>query len=170
MSVLTTILRHPDVNPNGTTVERRAVRGIILDGTQLLLAYSPVNMEYKFPGGGVDKGETLEMALERELLEECGAILTRVVREIGAIIEYGNAIEPEFETFKMTSHIFLCQADAFVAPQKLEGYEIRLAFQPRWVELEIALANNNSRLAYPDPSPWLVREIFTLEYVRDNLL
>ena len=127
-------------------------------------------MEYKFPGGGVKTEETPEETLQRELLEECGARLTQITREIGSIVEYAHAKEPEFETFKMTSHNFLCEVDAFVAPQALEGYEIRLAFQPRWVELEDALALNKSRLELPDPSPWLAREIFMLRYVRDNLL
>ena len=170
MLILTTIFRNPDANPQGTTVERQAVRGIIIRGEKLLLLYTPVAREYKLPGGGVDSGETLEAALEREILEECGARLTRVVREIGAIIEYAHAKEPEFETFKMTSHNFLCEVEAFVAPQALEGYEVRLAFQPLWVELGKALEHNKSRLDFPNPSPWLAREIFTLEYVRDNLI
>ena len=170
MPILTTIFRNPDVNPQGTTIERRAVRGIIIQGKKLLLLYTPVRKEYKFPGGGVDAGETLEAALEREILEECGAQLTRIIREIGSIIEYAHAKEPEFETFKMTSHNFLCEVDAFVAPQALQGYEIRLVFQPCWVRLDKALEHNISRLELPDPSPWLTREIFTLEYVRDNLI
>jgi len=170
LPTLTTIFRNPDANPQGATVKRQAVRGIIIQGEQLLLLYSPVAREYKFPGGGVDKGETLETALEREILEECGARLTHVVREIGSIVEYAHAKEPEFETFKMTSYHFLCEVEAFVAPQALEGYEVRLAFQPIWVELDKALALNKSRLELPDPSPWLTREIFTMEYVRDNLM
>ena len=169
-NILTTIFRDPDANPHGTTVERQAVRAIILQGHKLLLVYSPVAGEYKFPGGGVNKGETLEAALAREVLEECGARLTRVIRKIGSIVEYAHAKEPEFEIFKMTSHYFLCEADAFVALQKLEGYEIRLAFQPQWVEIEDALSLNKSRLELPDPSSWLTREIYMLEYVRDNLL
>lgn len=168
--ILTTIFRNPDANPHGTTVERQAVRGIIIRGEQLLLLYSPVAREYKFPGGGVENGETLENALEREILEECGAQLTRVVREIGSIVEYAHAKEPEFETFKMTSHNFLCEVEAFVAPQALEGYEIQLDFQPVWVEIGEALGQNVSCLDFPDPSPWLAREIFMLEYVRDYLI
>jgi len=104
------------------------VRGIVIRGSKLLLLYTPVGREYKFPGGGVDYGETLETALAREILEECGARLTRVVREIGSIVEYARAKEPEFETFKMTSHLFLCEVDALVAPQALEGYEVHLTF------------------------------------------
>jgi hypothetical protein len=51
-----------------------------------------------------------------------------VVREIGSIVKYARAKEPDFETFKMTSHLFLCEVDAFVAPQALEGYEVHLTF------------------------------------------
>ena len=141
-----------------------------MQGIQLLLLYTPVKREYKFPGGGMGDGETVETALAREVLEECGAMLTRIVREIGSIVEYAHAKEPEFESFKMTSHNFLCEADAFVAPQALEGHEVRLAFEPHWVKIEDALALNKSRLKLPDPSPWLTREIFMLEYVRDHLL
>lgn len=167
---ITTIFRDPGANPLGTTVERQAVRAVILQGTQLLLVYSQAGREYKIPGGGIKVGESLENALRREILEECGARLTHIVQEIGSIVEYAIAKEPEFETFKMTSHNFLCEVDAFVAPQALEGYEIQLGLQPFWVELEEALKQNISRLDLPDPSPWLAREIFTLEYVRDHLL
>ena len=170
MPILTTIFRNRDANPHGTTIERQAVRAVILQGHQLLLVYSPVTREYKLPGGGVDEGETLEAALAREVLEECGARLTRVVREIGSIVEYAHAKEPEFETFKMASHIFLCEADAFVAPQALEGYEIRLGFQPVWVEPGVALQQNKSRLKLPDPSTWLAREIYMLKYMQENLI
>ncbi|GAB4419929.1 MAG: hypothetical protein Kow002_07980 [Anaerolineales bacterium] len=136
----------------------------------MLLVYSPTQNEYKLPGGGVDDGETLEAALAREVLEECGARLTRVVREIGSIVEYDQAVETKFETFKMTSYHFLCEAEAFVASQALDGYEVRLGFTPRWVDIQKALALNQSRLNHPDPSPWLKREIFMLEYVRDHLI
>ena len=170
MPSLTTIFRDPNANPHGTTVERQAVRAVIFQGEQLLLVYSPVNRDYKFPGGGVKKGEKFEDALRRELLEECGAQLTRVVREIGHIVEYAHAKEPEFETFKMTSHYFLCEADTFVSPQTLEEYEAELDFQPVWVELAAALQTNNSRLEQPDPPRWTTRDTFMLEYIKTHLM
>ena len=53
------------------TVERVAVKGILLQGSELLLL-STRHGDYKFPGGGVEAGETLHAALRRELQEECG--------------------------------------------------------------------------------------------------
>ena len=43
---------------------REAVRAIILKGEQVLMVYSPVNGDYKFPGGGVQDGEDHQVALE----------------------------------------------------------------------------------------------------------
>jgi 8-oxo-dGTP pyrophosphatase MutT (NUDIX family) len=168
MPSLRTIFRDPNANPHGTIVERQAVRAIVFQGQQLLLVYSPVNMDYKFPGGGVKEGEKPEQALERELLEECGARLTRVIQEIGHIVEYAYAKEPEFETFKMTSHYFLCKADAFVSSQALEAYEADLGFQPVWVEPGEALQVNKSRLEQPNPARWMARETFMLSYLQNN--
>lgn len=166
MTTLATIFRDPDANPHGTTVERQAVRAVIFDGEKLLLVYSPVAKDYKFPGGGVIGGENPGQALEREILEECGARLARVIREIGDIVEYAHAKEPEFETFKMTSRYFLCEVDAFVAQQSLDDYEAELEFQPVWVKIGEALQINRIRLEQPNPSRWTPRETFMLSYLQ----
>jgi 8-oxo-dGTP pyrophosphatase MutT (NUDIX family) len=66
---LTTIFRDSDAKTLCTTTERQAVRGIVIRGSKLLLFYTPVGREYKFPGGGVDYGETLETALHARFLK-----------------------------------------------------------------------------------------------------
>ena len=69
MELLGTIYRDKKANPEGKTILREAVRGVIFCEGKLLMVYSTVNGDYKFPGGGVDAGETHLDALRREISE-----------------------------------------------------------------------------------------------------
>ena len=124
--------------------------------------------DYKFPGGGVDVGETHAQALARELLEECGASLLSVDDEIGAIVEYNLPMEKDFDVFKMTSYYYSCQVKDGFGTQKLDGYEAELCFQPMWIDIDKAIEANKS-LSTPSIE-WLRREIFALEYLKQNVL
>jgi 8-oxo-dGTP pyrophosphatase MutT (NUDIX family) len=53
------------------------VRAIVIDGeSRLLLVQHTYARGWHFPGGGVEFGETVQSALERELIEEVGIGLT----------------------------------------------------------------------------------------------
>ncbi len=56
---------------SGSVYKRTAARGVILREGKLLMIHTDRG-DYKFPGGGVEPGESLEAALRRELLEETG--------------------------------------------------------------------------------------------------
>lgn len=68
------------------------------------MVYSSKDGDYKFPGGGVDSGETYEEALIREIREECGAKVTNICFEFGKMVEYDVPIEKEYDVFKMISY------------------------------------------------------------------
>jgi 8-oxo-dGTP pyrophosphatase MutT (NUDIX family) len=142
---------------------------VIFRGRELLMAYSANVGDYKFPGGGVDVGETHAQALARELLEECGASLLSVDGEIGAIIEYKSPIEKDFDVFKMTSHYYLCRIeDGNFGAQKLDDYEAERGFQPMWIDIDQVIEAN--QLLMNSSVDWLRREIFALEYLKQNML
>lgn len=79
---MTEIYRSEGVDINGKTITRDAVRGIIMEQRSLLMIFSEVNGDYKFPGGGVIRGESLETALIREVREESGADITVIEKPL----------------------------------------------------------------------------------------
>ena len=168
MKVLTEIQRCEGIDIRGKTLQRTAVRAVVLRGRELLMVYSANVGDYKFPGGGVDVGETHAQALARELLEECGASLLSVDDEIGAIVEYNLPMEKDFDVFKMTSYYYQCKVKDGFGSQKLDGYEAELGFQPMWIDIDKAIEANKS-LSTPSIE-WLRREIFALEYLKQNVL
>jgi ADP-ribose pyrophosphatase YjhB (NUDIX family) len=168
-NLLTTLHRANGVNIHGKTIHRTAVRAVIQRGQSLLMIFSSNVGDYKFPGGGVDAGETHEQALRREVREECGAELSHIREEIGTVVEYDNDTETDCDTFKMTSHYYRCEvADGFGA-QNLIGYERDLGFTPVWISIEAALQQNKTLLDSENAPEWLRREIFVLEYLLANI-
>ncbi|MGZ9167132.1 MAG: NUDIX hydrolase [Anaerolineales bacterium] len=170
MKILTEIHRCAGINTKGKTIYRTAVRGVILRGRNLLMIHSSNVGDYKFPGGGVDEGETHAQALSREIQEECGTFLARLGREIGAVIEYNLPLETDYDVFKMTSHYYECDVEDGFGAQKLDGYEKDLGFKPMWIDIENAVQLNKALLHSDNPPEWLRREIFVLEYIQQNLL
>ena len=165
VKILAEIHRRPGVNIQGKTIYRTAVRAVILHGQDLLMVFSSAVGDYKFPGGGVDDGESHEQALARELCEECGASLLSVDGELGAVIEYNFAKEKDFDVFKMTSHYYFCRVSDGFGAQKLDDYERDLGFKPVWVNIDDAISTNKALLNSDKTPEWLRREIFVLEYI-----
>lgn len=172
MQILTEIFRDPGVDIHGKTDHRAAVRAVVILEKKLLMVYSPVNGDYKFPGGGIEKGENPEMALKREVTEECGMNLTRILGNIGCVVEYAIPMKAEFNVFKMTSSYYLCEINAAVKAQKLDAYEKDLGFQPVWVDIDTAIQTNKTVLQVETKKPpqWTAREVFMLEFIRENFL
>src|SRR3989344_1347604 len=67
---------------------RKAVRAVVFDGENKigLLNVSSKNY-FKLPGGGIEEGEDIKIALDRECEEELG-VQVEILKEIGSIIEY----------------------------------------------------------------------------------
>jgi 8-oxo-dGTP pyrophosphatase MutT (NUDIX family) len=157
--------RSPELAPGGRLLERTAVRGVLFRGRELLLLASR-HGDYKFPGGGVEPGESFASALRREFREECGYADVVVGPELGTTREEVPAAEPEYDVFGMTSHYFTCSGGLPAGDQQLEGYEADLELAPRWVTADEALTANRRVLASGvGVMRWLVREIAVLEWL-----
>ena len=165
------LLRHGGNVPAERTIIRQAVRGIVPRGRELLMVFSSVIGEYKFPGGGVDGNETDEQTLVREVLEECGARVVRVDGPFGKVVEYDIPGETEFDLFQMTSRYYMCQVEPDLCEQSLDPYERDLGFHPAWVDIDAALNTNNALLnSVGRKIPrWTRRDTFVLNLVREQL-
>ena len=172
MKILKEIFRDQGLDLNGRMEYRSAIRAVAIRGRTLLMVYSPVNGDYKFPGGGVKKKEKLEHALKREIQEECGMNLIRILQDTGCIIDYAISKKRNFDVFKMTSCYYLCEVDLTIFRQRLDSYEEKLGFQAVWIDIETAIETNKAVLSDKTKQPplWTAREVFMLEYLKGNFL
>lgn len=83
---------------------RNGARGIIINSEGKIAVFNKVNKnEYKLPGGGIDDGETPEVAFERESLEETGCKI-EIIKSLGIIEEHRS-----LDNFKQISYLFVAK-------------------------------------------------------------
>jgi 8-oxo-dGTP pyrophosphatase MutT (NUDIX family) len=148
--------------PERRVIERRAVRAVAFRGDKLLMIHARGPGDYKFPGGGVEPGESAIEALGRELREETGHELA-VPGALALRVEERRPAKESGAVFHMISDYYLCEvADGPAGRQSLDAYEEQLGFAAAWVSPAEALAANEALAAAGDASPWIRREIFAL--------
>ncbi|HHD2753676.1 TPA: NUDIX hydrolase [Clostridium perfringens] len=147
---------------------RVAIRAIILKDDKILMVKSNTG-DYKFPGGGVENGETPEETLRREVTEETGYILDEVKDEMGIIIERDRRKKKGYSLFEMTSHYYFCDVTNKKVEQSLDKYEEELGFLPIWISLDNAIKENELIIeeGKSNINPWIVRETFVLKKIRE---
>jgi 8-oxo-dGTP pyrophosphatase MutT (NUDIX family) len=149
---------------NDKTILRNAARAVIINKNKILMVRLGKTKEYKFPGGGIEENETTEEALKREVLEEAGCNVTKIVEKIGMMIEFGIAEEDRNSIFKMVSAYYAVKIDDNQFDQKLDKYEEDLEFIPCWTKIEKAYKTNKGIIDNGYAStPWIRRETRVLE-------
>jgi 8-oxo-dGTP pyrophosphatase MutT (NUDIX family) len=131
----------------GNVFERRAARGIILRGSDILMLYTKRYNDYSFPGGGVDDHEDLLTGLYRELAEETGARNIKLLGEFGMIDEYRLHYKPEYDLIHMVSYYYICSIDESLDQANLEDYEIANGMSAVWVNIHDAIKHNEAVIA-----------------------
>jgi len=148
-------------------IYRNAVRAIIFKENKVLLVYSETSKEYKFPGGGIEQGETRHYALRREVKEEVGRELKSVNESLGYVDQIYNDIYDEQKYFYQRSYYYFCEIDEEYVGLSLSESEIALRFLPKWVTLEEAISVNQARIEQGDSFPWTERELYVLQLLKE---
>lgn len=97
---------HDDTFPfRNVSIVKHAARAFVFDKNKYiaLINFSGDYQGNRFdfhatPGGGIEPGETPEMAIKREVLEELG-IECNILHEVGIIIDYNNDEERKFISY-----------------------------------------------------------------------
>lgn len=138
MQLLATI-REEDIFPNylkqsNIKYETRiAPRAVLFDGDKVAILHVGKYNYYKLPGGGKKPGESLELALKRECLEECGCDI-EITGEIGSIVEYRDRNSQKQETF-----CFLAKVVGNKKEPSLTADEKKSEYSLLWVDLDHAI-------------------------------
>ena len=128
-------------DPAGTVFSRPSVRGIILRGGTVAMVHSLKYDYYKFPGGGIEKGESPVEAVIRETAEEAGlVVLPGTVREYGYVHRVQKGKRENM--FIQDNYYFLCEVQGQAGAQSLDGYEAEERFTLEWVRPRTAIQVN----------------------------
>ncbi|MDI6452160.1 NUDIX hydrolase [Peloplasma aerotolerans] len=155
---------------NETTYFRRAVRSIIFKDNLIALVKSIKYGEYKFPGGGIEDGESEIDALIRETTEETGLnIIKESVKPYGMYIEKRKSTFNDKEVFHMESKYYTCNVSSDISKTKLDDYEVEYGYHLCFVTLEEAIENNKQALShFQDQATWIERELKVLIDLKEN--
>lgn len=113
---------------------RESARAIVLDSdNHVAMLHATKTFYYKLPGGGIELGETNEIALRRECKEEIGCDV-EIVKELGSTLEYRKKYK-----LKQISYCYIAKVKGEKGTPKLEEDEEAEGFKTVWLPIEEAL-------------------------------
>ncbi|MDA3844917.1 MAG: NUDIX domain-containing protein [Vallitaleaceae bacterium] len=145
---------------------RVAVRAVISKDNKVLMIHNNKG-DYKFPGGGIETGESHQETLEREVREESGYSIQGSTCLMGSVIERRIDQLDCDRLFEMESFYYSCQIGDTQEEQMLDAYEEDLEMKPMWVTLDEAITNNEN-LRHENTNHWIERELYVLKVLRDK--
>ena len=148
---------------------RNSARSIIIKNQRVAMVHSLKYDYYKFPGGGIEKGEDVIDALIRETKEESGLNIAK-----DSIIEYGyvhiihKSDSDERECFIQDNYYYLCQTDDEIFSQDLDDYENEEGFTLEYVDPDTAIMKDMDVKGSPYNPAMFIREAGVLKLLKED--
>ena len=122
---------------------RDSARSIIIRGNRVAMLYNRKYGYYKFPGGGIEDGESPVEAMIRETREEAGFIVVPdTVKEYGLVHRAQRSVIKTDEVFLQDNYYYLCDAEGGIVEQDLDDYEKEEGFTLEFVDPHYAIGKN----------------------------
>lgn len=124
-----------DYAPDAKVASRPSFRAIVCRDEKVLVIHSRKYDYYKFPGGGLEKGETPEEALIREVKEESGYTVIK-----DSIVPFGKVTvkhKDDFDengVFIQENYYYFCDVEDEQGDVGLDDYEEEEGFTAEWKE------------------------------------
>ena len=148
-------------------IVREAVRAIIIKDGKVALVKSLKENHYKFPGGGIEDGESHIDTLIRETKEETGLIIKPdSIKECGFIHEIRKSIFND-DAFEQKSYYYFAKVEDEISEQELSEREKDLKYVLEWGDPVMAY-NVDYKLGQEYNNKFLLREAFVLNLIIDN--
>ena len=147
---------------NIEVVYRPSARGIIVRDGKVAMVHSAMYDYYKFPGGGIEEGESPLEAMIREVKEESGLeVIPESIREFGNVHRRSRTAKGGL--FIQDNFYFICASENDVGNTNLDNYENEEGFALEFVAPEIAIERNR-HCPYESKMPLMLeREARVLE-------
>lgn len=148
-------------------IVREAVRAIIVKDGKVALVKSLKENYYKFPGGGIEDGESHIDTLIRETKEETGLIIKpSTIKECGFIHEIRKSIFND-DAFEQKSYYYFAEVEDEVSEQELSDREKDLQYVLEWVD-PVTAYNVDYKLGQEYNNKFLLREACVLYLIINN--
>ena len=154
------------------TFTRNSARSIIIRDGKVAMIHSLKYDYYKFPGGGIENGESPVEAMIRETREEVGlVVIPESVKEYGFVHRIQRSDKDSTECFVQDNYYYLCEVMAQLTSQQLDDYEAQESYRLEYVEPLVAINKNYSVKNSPYNKIMFEREALVLEnLIADGLL